>query len=144
MKRAHWAWGVLGILIFILAVWQIDQASDGLNITELPSENIPATRIYPDILDIDSRPVVLIGHGFAGSGVIMRAFAFTLAHAGYDIVLWDYAGHGANPNPLRSAELLRDAEAALNALTSQRSITLERTAILGHSMGSGVALEFGT
>jgi len=143
MKRTHWVWGVLGILLFILAVWRIDQASEGLNITELPSENTPVTRIYPEIPDIDSRPVVLIGHGFAGSGVIMRAFAFTLAHAGYDTVLWDFAGHGGNPNPLRSGELLTDAEAALNALAAQRSIPVGRTAILGHSMGSGVALYFG-
>lgn len=143
MKRSYWVWGVLGILLFILAVWQIDQASKGLNITELPSENTPVTRIYPELTDIDSRPVVLIGHGFAGSGVIMRAFAFTLAHAGYDTVLWDFAGHGANPNPLRTGELLTDAESALNALASQRSIPVGLTTILGHSMGSGVALDFG-
>lgn len=143
MKRAHWVWGFLGILIFILAVWQIDQASAGLNITELPSENTPVTRIYPEIPDIDSRPVVLIGHGFAGSKVIMRAFAYTLAHAGYDTVVWDFSGHGANPNPLRSEELLTDTETALLALASQRSIPPGRTAILGHSMGSGVALDFG-
>ena len=143
MKRVHWVWGVFGILLFTLAVWQIDQASQGLTITKLPSENTPVTRIYPDIPDIDSRPVVLIGHGFAGSGVIMRAFAFTLAHAGYDTVLWDFAGHGANPHPLHSGDLLADAEAALEALANLRSIPVGRTAILGHSMGSGVALDFG-
>jgi pimeloyl-ACP methyl ester carboxylesterase len=143
MKRKGWVWGILGILLFALSVWQINQASQGLVITKLPSKNTTVTRIHPDIPEVDTRPIVLIGHGLAGSGVIMRSFAFTLAHAGYDTLLWDFAGHGANPNPLRSEYLLADAEAALKALKSQRSIPDGWIAILGHSMGSGVALDYG-
>jgi pimeloyl-ACP methyl ester carboxylesterase len=78
----------------------------------------------------------------------MRGFALTLAHAGYTTVTWDFQGHGANPNPLisssRSNELLQDAESALNAAQTTGLIDIQRLAILGHSMGSGVALSYGT
>ncbi len=144
MNRKDWVWGMIGILLFALSAWQINQASQGLVTTKLPSKNTTVTRIHPDIPEIDTRPVVMIGHGLAGSGVIMRSFAFTLAHAGYDTLLWDFAGHGANPNPLRSEDLLADVEEAVNALKSKRSIPDGRKAILGHSMGSGVALDYGT
>lgn len=40
------------------------------------------------------RPVVLLVHGWAGSGLQMRALGDALAHAGLDPVLLDFPGHG--------------------------------------------------
>jgi pimeloyl-ACP methyl ester carboxylesterase len=40
------------------------------------------------------RPVVLLVHGWAGSGMQMRAIGDALAHAGFDPVLLDFPGHG--------------------------------------------------
>ena len=40
------------------------------------------------------RPVVLLVHGWAGSGMQMRAIGDALAHAGLDPVLLDFPGHG--------------------------------------------------
>jgi dienelactone hydrolase len=96
---------------------------------------------------VGERPLVLVAHGFAGSTVIMRGFALTLAHAGYPVVLWDFAGHGTNARPMplgrRDDALLANAEAALAGATDNGYGDGERVAILGHSMGSGVALVFG-
>ena len=94
-----------------------------------------------------SRPLVLVGHGFAGSGTVMRGFAYTFAHAGYVVALWDFDGHGSNPNPMPantlSGSLIPDAEAALAEAQRLGLADTRRVAILGHSMGSGVALSFG-
>jgi dienelactone hydrolase len=94
-----------------------------------------------------SRPLVLVGHGFAGSGTVMRGFAYTFAHAGYVVALWDFDGHGSNPNPMPadtlSGSLIPDAEAALAEAQRLGLADTRRVAILGHSMGSGVALAFG-
>jgi len=77
----------------------------------------------------------------------MRGFAFSLAHAGYTTLSWDFNGHGANPNPLSdhmsSDALVENAEAALDAAIAFGLDASEGIAILGHSMGSGVALDFG-
>ncbi len=137
----------VGIAFIFLAVWQIAAAQKGLEVINLHTSNPPATIITPADAAPASRPTILIAHGFAGSAVLMRGFALTLAHAGYTTISWDFEGHGANPNPLVSSNesdvLLIDAEAALSSAAQTGLIDTQRVAILGHSMGSGVALSYG-
>jgi len=136
-----------GIIFVVISVWQIYNAQSGLDVIYLKNSNPPVTIITPSNSTSAPRPTVLIAHGLAGSSVIMRGFAFTLAHAGYTTVSWDFQGHGANPNPLGSSShsnnLLQDAESALTAAEATGLVDTNRLAILGHSMGSGVALSYG-
>jgi len=146
MISRHWLAMSLGVLLLLFALWQIATASSGLQVTTLRSASPPLTLVAPERQELASRPLVLIGHGYAGSAVIMRGFAFTLAHAGYSAVLWDFDGHGTNPQPLPSDtrdSLMSNAEAALAEATRQGWGDPLRVAIIGHSMGSGVALAFG-
>jgi dienelactone hydrolase len=145
--------GIFGLLLVLLSVWRLAAATRGLEITNIKSTAPPLTIIAPKDGEASSRPQVLVGHGIAGSSVIMRGFALSLAHAGYTAVLWDFDGHGTNPQPLasdmRSEALLANAEAALAAAQERgfgepgREPLGPGSAILGHSMGSGVALLFG-
>jgi pimeloyl-ACP methyl ester carboxylesterase len=145
--------GIVGSLLVLLSIWQLAAATRGLEITNIRSTTPPLTIITPKEGEPSTRPLVLIGHGFAGSSVIMRGFALSLAHAGYTVVLWDFDGHGTNPQPLasnmRSDPLLANAEAALAEAQERgfgepgRASSGPGIAILGHSMGSGVALQFG-
>jgi len=77
----------------------------------------------------------------------MRGFALTLAHAGYTTVLWDFEGHGVNPNPFsltsESNDLIHNTELALAEADTTGLIDTQRIAVLGHSMGSGLALSYG-
>ena len=93
----------VGLVFIFLAVWQIAAAQRGLKVINLHTSNPPVTIITPADAAPASRPTILIAHGFAGSAVLMRGFALTLAHAGYTTVSWDFEGHGANPNPLVSS-----------------------------------------
>ena len=90
----------LGFILVAISVWQIAAAQKGLKVVTLHTTNPPVTVITPADAAPASRPTVLIAHGFAGSAVLMRGFALTLAHAGYTTISWDFEGHGANPNPL--------------------------------------------
>jgi pimeloyl-ACP methyl ester carboxylesterase len=145
--------GIIGLGLVLLSVWQLAAATRGLEITNIRSTVPPLTVIAPKGGEPSTRPLVLIGHGFAGSSVIMRGFALSLAHAGYTVVLWDFDGHGTNPQSLardmRSDALLANAEAALAEAQERgfgepgRAPPGPGSAILGHSMGSGVALLFG-
>jgi pimeloyl-ACP methyl ester carboxylesterase len=144
MKTLHWGMGVVGLLAALLSAWQIWATAQGLEIAMIPSTEPPLTILTP-ATDRESRPLVLIGHGFAGSSVVMRGFGLTLAHAGYVVVLWDFDGHGANPRPFDGQldHLIATAEAALAEARARGLGGTGKVAILGHSMGSGVALAFG-
>jgi pimeloyl-ACP methyl ester carboxylesterase len=147
MNARRWSTAIIGLLLVLLAVWQILAAARGLEITTLRTTYPPLEIVTHKGGAAGDRPLVLVAHGFAGSTVIMRGFALTLAHAGYDVVLWDFGGHGANPQPMASSTggntLLVDAEAALAEAQARGLGTSGQIAILGHSMGSGVALAFG-
>lgn len=147
MNRKNALLFALGLIFVLISVWQINAAQTGLDVINLHTTNPPVTIITPSNTAPASRPTVIIAHGFAGSSVLMRGFALTLAHAGYTTISMDFNGHGANPNPLdltsQSNDLMLNAESALLEAESTGLIDTRRIAILGHSMGSGVALTYG-
>jgi len=95
-------------------------------------------------------PVVVIGHGFAGSRQLMQPFAVTLARNGYTAVTFDFPGHGRNPLPLPGG--LADEERRNAALTDAlgqvvgfaRALpgTDGRLALLGHSMAADIVIRY--
>lgn len=132
--------------MFLVSIWQLKAAESGLVVINTKAGDLPVTLISPDVEDSANRPLVLIGHGLAGSRVIMRGYAYTIAHAGYNIAMWDFAGHGSNPNPMPDERdenlLVLDAESALQS-ARENGFAANRIAVLGHSMGSGMALSYG-
>ena len=147
MSRARWGAAAIGLLLLVVAFWRILDTFEALKITNLNDADPPLTLMSPAKGEESSRPLILIGHGFAGSRVIMYGFALTFAQAGYDVALWDFAGHGMNASPmvddLHSPNLIEDARAALMTAVALGYSDMSQVAILGHSMGSGVALDFG-
>lgn len=147
MSKKNIALIIIGVILILISIWQITEAQKGLEIVNLHTSNPPVTIITPANTAAAPRPTILIAHGLAGSTVLMRGFALTLAHAGFTTVSWDFEGHGANPNPFnlsaQSNVLLVDTEHALAEAKAKGVIDTQHIAILGHSMGSGVALLYG-
>jgi pimeloyl-ACP methyl ester carboxylesterase len=147
MKAFHWGELLVGLLLVSISIWQIQAAVEGVDIITVRAAQPPLTVFQASGANSLGRPTVLIGHGFAGSGVIMRGFALTLAHAGFNVITWDFDGHGRNPDPLQSMThregLVINAEQALAEAARLGLVSREHIAILGHSMGSGVALAYG-
>lgn len=148
MNRKQGLLFIFGLIFVGVSVCQIYNTRHGITVIRQNTANPPVTVITQADASPTSRPTVLIAHGFAGSSVLMQGFALTLAHAGYSTVSWDFDGHGTNPNPLPpssiSNELLKNAEAALAEAETTGLIDPTRIAIIGHSMGSGVALSYGS
>ena len=147
MKIYHWIAAGLGLIMFLAAVWLFETSDNGLKITNTKSGELPVTLISPQVENAENRPLVLIGHGLAGSRVIMRGYAFTLAHAGYNVAMWDSAGHAGNPTPMqeeRDENFLVDEAEAAREVAKSNGFATDRIAVLGHSMGSGMALSYGT
>ena len=129
-------------LVMIAVSWrQVLAASSGLVVRQVDQAGVPLRFMVAE--DAQNVPGVVIGHGFSGSQQLMLAYGYTLAHAGYGVVLLDFAGHGANAAPLTpDAPVLADELAVATAvLQSQPEIDPTQLAVLGHSMGSGATMQ---
>ena len=84
-----------------------------------------------------SRPVVVFIHGAQNDHSVWGLQSRYLAHHGYGVLALDLPGHGRSAGPaLTSVEAMADwLMALLDALG------VERAALVGHSMGSLIALE---
>ncbi len=140
-----WMVGVLGLALLAAAFWGMRSEASGIVELRVPQPgSSPLTFLLPEGAAKGTRPLVLVAHGFAGSTELMRSFAYPLVHAGYVVALWDFDGHGANPRGLsQGGDLLAGAEAAVAEAQRQGLAAPGKLAILGHSMGSGVALGYG-
>ena len=82
-------------------------------------------------------PAIVFVHGAAFDHSVWQWQSRYFAHHGYTVLAVDLPGHGRSPGPLRdSITAIADWVAALIEAAG-----LERAAIVGHSMGSPVALE---
>jgi dienelactone hydrolase len=129
---------VIAVLLIVFSWWQIAAARAGLIVQSLSRNDIPMLYVAP--ARSQKVPGVLVAHGFAGSKQLMLGYAYTLAHAGYAVMLWDFGGHGANHKPLARLSLQTDLDTAYKALLAQPEVDPQRLAVLGHSMGSGAAM----
>jgi pimeloyl-ACP methyl ester carboxylesterase len=80
------------------------------------------------------RPVVLLVHGWAGSGLQMRAIGDALAEAGFDPVLLDFPAHG------RSAGWRSTLPQFARAIHTAHSRLGPLHAVVAHSLGALAAL----
>jgi pimeloyl-ACP methyl ester carboxylesterase len=80
------------------------------------------------------RPAVVISHGWGGRGAQLRSFVKPLVDAGYQVVLFDHAGHGLSGG---SEATLVDFVKALDAVVDTIEAGGAKVAgMIGHSLGS--------
>jgi pimeloyl-ACP methyl ester carboxylesterase len=135
---------LLSVLAIAASLWLLHGTTAGLDIRAIAIGDTPATVYRP--IPIQSAPVVVIAHGFAGSQQLMQPFAVTFARAGYIAVTFDFRGHGRNPRPLGGS--ITEIDGATRTLAAQtaevvafaRSLGDGRVAILGHSMASDIVV----
>jgi pimeloyl-ACP methyl ester carboxylesterase len=98
-----------------------------------PFEGVTLTRYRRQ--DVEAgRPVVLLVHGWAGSGLQMRAIGDALAEAGFDPVLLDFPAHG------RSAGWRSTLPQFTRAIHAAHARLGPLHAIVAHSLGALAAL----
>jgi len=117
---------------------------DGIPVTfYVPTEANDVTEIFPDPPPVGQRfPTVILAHGFSADRAVMSSLARSLAVAGYAVLAFDFRGHGTNRNGFRSGELGADLDQVIGWASRSPYIDVQRIALMGHSMGGTVALNF--
>jgi alpha-beta hydrolase superfamily lysophospholipase len=141
MTRQRYFLLLMALLLIVLSWWGVAAAQAGLVVRSLNQDGVPLLYIAPQ--RPKAVPGVLVAHGFAGSKQLMLGYAQVLAHGGYAVMLWDFAGHAANTAPLGRLSLQQDLDVAYAALLEQPEVDPARLALLGHSMGSGAVMSAG-
>lgn len=137
---------LLALAAIATGLWRLTAATVGLQIAEVQVGSIPVTVYRP--AGSDPAPVVVIGHGFAGSQQLMQPYAVTLARNGYLAVTFDFPGHGRNTAPFvaniqdqdKRIGVLLGALDAVVGFATELPGTDGRLALLGHSMAGDVLL----
>jgi pimeloyl-ACP methyl ester carboxylesterase len=142
------ALAIAGLAAIAVALWQLLAATSGLTITPTMFGMTPVTVFAPK--SGARGPVVVIAHGFAGSQQLMQPFAVSLSRNGYVAVTFDFLGHGRNPRPLTRS--LTETKGATTGLVDEMAEVAAfarrlpqgdgRLAVLGHSMGSDIAVRY--
>jgi len=133
-------------LAILTALFQLHSQYAGVRTSTMEVGGAPTT-IYRPVTGA-AAPVVVVAHGFAGSGRLMQSFALTLARNGYIAATFDFPGHGRNARPLSgdltkidgATRVLVDSVAEVAAAV--RGFGDGRIAVLGHSMASDIVVRF--
>jgi len=136
---------IVALLSIGLSVYHLERARAGLETSVVLIGDTPATRYR---LNNTTGPVVVVAHGFAGSRQLMQAYSLTLAKAGYDVIAFDFEGHGRNPVPMSGDVTAIDGTTRLLVEETRRVIAVANTlntseqgiSLLGHSMATDVIL----
>jgi pimeloyl-ACP methyl ester carboxylesterase len=135
----------LWLALALLAVWQLERARSGLEISRFTVGTTPAT--FYALPGADG-PAVVVAHGFAGSRQLMEAWSLTLARAGYRVLAFDYEGHGRNPVPMTGDVTAVDGttrllvDETLKLARAARSLPGQDApvALIGHSMATDIII----
>jgi len=81
----------------------------------------------------------VVFHGLSGNRRLMLTLGQSLAAAGLRVYLVDSPGHGDSTEPFSLGRTDQCTAAVLESLARRGEIALDRTVVVGHSMGAGVA-----
>ncbi|WP_233787897.1 alpha/beta hydrolase, partial [Dulcicalothrix desertica] len=130
----------IALVLIAASWWNVMAAQTSLTIRHFQRAGVPLLYMAPQLQNSQKVPGVLIAHGYAGSKQLMLGYAYTFAHAGYAVMLWDFDSHAANTQPLQQDSLSSNLNVAYTALIEQPEVDKLRLATLGHSMGSGAVM----
>lgn len=143
LEKKHIIRIIIAIILMATSLWGVVSLEKELEADSARLDNVPLYYIRPE--GQEEIPGVIVAHGFGGSKQMMFGYGYALARAGYGVVLLDFAGHAANPQPMNSSRdnLQQSLDAAYRFLTAQPEIIPDQIALVGHSMGSGAVMQAG-
>jgi pimeloyl-ACP methyl ester carboxylesterase len=139
MSRREKLFPSMGILIFALsAAFLLHVRIPAREVVLTQACGMPVRIMNPPIHD--DVPSAVVFHGLGANAVVMRSLGQFLADMGFRVYLLDLPGHGNNQDHFSFAHAEECAAAVISALERSSEIRLERTVLIGHSMGGALAI----
>jgi len=126
---------IFTILIFFIPISV--KATYGGVVATSDGESISFNVFEPSSREAETKPAVIIGHGFMANKEIMKGYAVELAAAGFVAVPFDFRGHGQSSGLLENNKLINDVLAIKSYLASRGDIDMNNLGYIGYSMGGG-------
>lgn len=139
MKRRDLIYAAIGIVLLFLG-WRIG-ASHRTPVRDIVLEG--NCRVPVRIIGAETssgRPSIIVMHGLGANLRVMEAIGQALASADMMVYLLDLPGHGNNAMPFSFQQAEACAAEAVGTLERQGQIQLNKTALVGHSMGGALAI----
>lgn len=137
MKLGRRALSVAGLVLLVLGVLYSPEAT-------LREEKLLTTktcRVPATVLrDGAAKHTIVVLHGLSADRKLMLNLGSWLASDATSVYLLDLPGHGDNPDPFSLARAEACAAEVLELLAVHGDLVPERTALVGHSMGGGIAI----
>lgn len=136
-------WLLQGCMIhFPVRALETTPADAGLAYEELYLTTADGERLHAWFLPAhEARAVLLFFHGNAGN-ISHRLESLRIFHElGLEVLILDYRGYGRSSGSPSEKGLYRDAEAAYDYLTRERSVPPEQLLVFGRSLGAAVAAQ---
>lgn len=139
---------IAALLLSIFQLWRIERR---LTHTRTMVGNVPVEIIAPQEANA-AQPALILAHGFSACKQYMYPLAYSVAQNGYVAAVFDFSGHGSNPTPFpydwrgvhyAASPLGQDLTQVLNFVRAQPQVQADQIALLGYSMGSGIATRYG-
>jgi len=129
---------LVGIALIAAGAAGVFRAQPRMFEYEIDACHTPVTVMEPYVEPPRGTAVVL--HGLAANRHIMIWLDQWLAAQGLRVYTFDLAGHGDSTEPFTYANAESCAGDAIAALADRGDIRLDRTVLLGHSMGGEIAI----
>jgi pimeloyl-ACP methyl ester carboxylesterase len=139
MSRHEKLFAAVGILILALsAAFLLYDHIPAREVVLTQACDMPIRIMNPPIHD--DVPAAVVLHGLGANAVVMRSLGQFLANMGFRVYLLDLPGHGNNQEPFSFARAEDCAAKAIAELERSGEIRLEKTVLIGHSMGGALAI----
>ena len=137
MKRGELVCATIGLAALALAAWLLAATSPPRReeIVTVSGCELRMTILGRD----DARAKAVLFHGLTANRRTMLQLGRTLAGQ-MQVFILDHPGHGDSTQPFSYERAEACAATAVNWLEQQGRIRLENTALIGHSMGAGIAI----
>ncbi len=142
MRRQEWAAFIIGILILAVYLFWLAQDMTWQHDTSETLVSAGGCAVPATVMEsvVGPKYFVVVLHGLGANRRIMYPLSRSFAAADARVYVLDLPGHGDSTDAFSFERVEKCAAAVIESLEQNKLIQLDRTVLIGHSMGGALAI----